>query len=325
MPKRSCVSEPMNMANTRTAFGETLRDLAREGYDVAAVSADTFKSMRVDLMMKEFPERCFEVGIAEQNMIMVAAGLATTGKTVFATSYSVFTSMRALEQLRTFVAYPKLNVKVVAGLGGFSAGIEGVTHLALEDLGIVRCIPNMTILNPADAAATRKAVRAAADHPGPVYIRIGREDSPVLFDETYRFEIGSANTLRDTGRDVTIVASGLMVCPSLEAVERLQSEGIGVLLLELHTLKPIDAETLVHAAESTGAMVTVEEHNRIGGLGSATAEVLVKSCPIPIEQVAVDDLFTESARPDELRERYGLTAANIIDKARKAIRRKRPR
>ncbi len=312
----------MKKENTRKAFGETLRELARERDNLVVVSADTFKSMRVDLMKEEFPERCFEVGIAEQNMIMVAAGLAATGKTVFATSYSVFTSMRALEQLRTFVAYPNLNVKVVAGLGGFTAGIEGVTHVAMEDLGVVRCIPNMIIINPADAIATKKAIRAAADHFGPIYIRIGRDDSPLLFDEDYQFSIGKANLLKDIGSQATILATGFMVYQALEAVKFLQKEGIGVRLIEIHTIKPLDTEAIIKAAEETGAIVTVEEHNCIGGLGSAVAEVLVKNRPVPMEQVAVEDIFTESARPDELREHYGLTTENIIKFVKKVIARK---
>lgn len=309
--------------NTRKAFGETVRDLAREKDNVVVVSADTFKSMRVDLMKEEFPERCFEVGIAEQNMIMVAAGLAATGKIVFATSYSVFTSMRALEQLRTFVAYPNLNVKVVAGLGGFTAGIEGITHIAMEDLGIVRCIPNMIIINPADGIATRKVIRAAADCFGPVYIRIGRDDTPVIFNGDYQFSIGKANLLRDVGKEATILATGFMVHQALEAVGCLQKEGIGVRLIEIHTIKPIDTEAIVKAAKETGAIVTVEEHNCIGGLGSAVAEVLVKNRPVPMEQVAVGDIFTESARPEELRDYYGLTTENIIKSVKKVIARKK--
>ncbi|KKL27924.1 hypothetical protein LCGC14_2380290 [marine sediment metagenome] len=308
--------------NTRKAFGETVRDLARKRNNVVVVSADTLKSMRVDLMKEEFPERCFEVGIAEQNMIMVAAGLAATGKIVFATSYSVFTSMRALEQLRTFVAYPNLNVKVVAGLGGFTAGIEGVTHVAMEDLGIVRCIPNMVIINPADAIATRKAIMAAADCFGPMYIRIGRDDSPVIFDESYQLNIGKANLVKDVGKEAAILATGFMVHQALEAVGSLQKQGVGVRLIEIHTIKPIDTEAIVRAAKETGAIVTVEEHNCIGGLGSAVAEVLVKNRPVPMEQVAVQDTFTESARPDELREHYGLTCENIVKSVKKVVARR---
>jgi transketolase len=286
------------------------------------VSADTFKSMRVDLMKEEYPDRCFEVGIAEQNMIMVAAGLAAIGKIAFATSYSVFTSMRTLEQLRTFVAYPNLNVKIVAGLGGFTAGIEGVTHIAMEDLGVVRCIPNVTVINPADAVATNKAVRAAADYPGPVYMRIGRDDSPVIFNNDYRFEIGKANLIRDVGKDATIIATGFMVSKAFEAAELLEKEGIKIRLIEIHTLKPIDADVIIKAAKQTRAIVTVEEHNCIGGLGSAVAEVLVKNYPVPLEQVAVSDIFTESAHPDELREHYGLTTKNINKAVKKVIKRK---
>jgi transketolase len=312
----------MEKYNTRKAFGEALLELAEADPNVVTVSADTYKSMRVDIMKEKFPERCFEVGIAEQNMMVVAAGLAATGKTVFATSYSVFTSMRALEQLRTFVAYPKLNVKVVAGLGGFTAGIEGVTHVAMEDLGLIRCIPNITLLNPADGIATKKAVKAAAEFNGPAYIRIGRNDSPVIFDKKYKFTIGKSNLLIDNGNDATIIASGMIIHKATQSVKRLKDEGINVKLIEMHTLKPIDTEAIVDAAKGTGAIVTAEEHNCIGGLGSAVSEVLVKNHPVPMEQVAVDDVFTESATPDELRNKYGLTVENIIEKTKKAIGRK---
>jgi transketolase len=219
------------MASTRVAFGEALRDLARSGYDVVAVTADTSKSMRVDLLAREFPERWIDVGVAEQNMMMIAAGLAATGKIAFASSYSVFTSMRCCEQLRTFIAYPFLNVKVVAGLGGLTAGIEGVTHVALEDLGIIRCIPNMTILNPSDATTPRLSVKAAADWSGPVYIRLGRDASPVIFDDSYQFQIGKS-VMHRKGDDIALIASGLILFEALNASDLLAKEGIGVSLLE---------------------------------------------------------------------------------------------
>ena len=223
------------MVSTRVAFGEALKDLARSGYDVVAVPADTSKSMCVDLLAHEFPERWIDAGIAEQDMMMIAAGLATTGKIAFVSSYSVFTSMRCCEQLRTFVAYPFLNVKVAAGLGGLTAGIEGVTHIAIEDMGIVRCIPNMTILNPSDATTTRMSVKAAADWPGPVYIRLGRDASPVIFGQDYRFRVGEAVVHRE-GEDVLIVASGLILIEALHASDLLAKNGIEATILEMHTL-----------------------------------------------------------------------------------------
>lgn len=298
-------------------------ELAEAGYDIAVVSADTQKSMYVDLLKKDYPGRCFEVGIAEQNMILVAAGLAASGKIAFSTSYSVFTSMRVLEQLRTFVAYPCLNVKIAAGLGGFSAGIEGVTHIAMEDLGIVRCIPNIMVVNPADAIAAKKAVKAAADHIGPVYLRLGRDDSPVIFGDDYVFELGKANVLDCLGNDAAIIATGCMVRQAVDAARLLKKEGIGVKLVEVHTLKPIDEDEIARAARETGALVTVEEHNCIGGLRSAVSEIVAKCNPVPIEAVAVWDVFTQSGRPDELRDYYGLTREKIIEMTRKVIKRKR--
>lgn len=312
----------VEMGNTRKAFGQELLKLTKEGYDIVAVAADTSKSMQLEYLEEEFPNRCIEVGIAEQNMMMVAAGLASCGKIAFVTSYSVFTSMRALEQLRTFVAYPRLNVKVIAGLGGFTAGIEGVTHVAMEDLGIIRCIPEVLLVNVADATSTRKAVREAVKHKGPVYIRIGRDPSPLIFDDNYQFTLGKANLLIDEGNDVAILATGFILYQAKMAIEKLKKEGIGAKLLEIHTLKPIDEEAIVKVANLTKAIVTVEEHNLIGGLGSAVAEVLVKRCPVAMEQVAAPDKFTESGSPDELRKHYGLTVGHIINKIKKVISRK---
>jgi len=309
------------MASTRVAFGEALRDLARSGYDVVAVTADTSKSMCVDLLAREFPERWIDAGVAEQNMMMIAAGLAATGKIAFASSYSVFTSMRCCEQLRTFVAYPFLNVKVVAGLGGLTAGIEGVTHVAIEDLGIVRCIPNLTILNPSDATTAWMSVKAAADWPGPVYIRLGRDASPVIFDHNYKFEIGKSVMHRE-GDDVALIASGLILFEALNASDLLAKEGIGVSLLEVHTLKPLDKESLLEIAQRTKAVVTVEEHSIIGGLGSAVAEVLSENCPVIMERVGIKDIFAESGTPEELRQKYGLTSINIAETVKKILKKK---
>lgn len=313
----------MKFDNTRKAFGQTLLELARNGYDLVAIAADTSKSMCLDLLQNEFPDRVYDVGIAEQNMMMVGAGLASVGKIVFVTSYSVFTSMRALEQLRTFIAYPNLNVKIVAGLGGFTAGIEGQTHLALEDLGIVRCIPNVCLINLADAHSTRKAIRASADYNGPVYLRIGRNNSPVIFSDPYKFEIGKANLLRDEGNDLCIIATGLPIYQASLALDLLKKEGIGAKLVEIHTIKPLDINAILQFCKKTKAVLVVQEHYRTGGLTSAVADILVRNFPIPMGDVAVDDVFAESALPDELREQYGLTVENIYREAKKVISRKR--
>jgi len=309
------------MVSTRLAFGEALRDLARSGYDVVAVTADTSKSMCVDLLAKEFPDRWIDTGIAEQNMMMIGAGLAAAGKIAFVSSYSVFTSMRCCEQLRTFVAYPFLNVKIAAGLGGLSAGIEGVTHVAIEDLGVIRCIPNLTILNPSDSIATRKCIKAAADLPGPVYIRLGRDASPVLFDENYRFNIGEA-VVHKEGDDVAIIASGLILTEAICASDLLAKDGIKATLVEMHTLKPLDGKKLLEVARKTKALVTVEEHSIIGGLGSAVAEVLGENYPVIMERVGVKDIFAESGTPEELRQKFGLTSLDIVESVKRVIRKK---
>jgi len=317
------MTDQMKTGNTREAFGQELLELAREGMNVFGIGADTSKSMGVDFLKKEFPHRIFDVGIAEQNLIMTAAGMDSDDKIVFATSYSAFTSMRCLEQLRSFVAYPNLNVKVIAGLGGFTAGIEGVTHTSLEDLGIIRCIPNVVLINPADAVATRKAVRAAALHHGPVYIRVGRDASPLLFSmDSYKLEIGKANVLEDDGDDVAIVASGFPLYETMEAFRRLKAGGVRAKLIDAPVLKPFDKDTILAAARKTRAIVTVEEHYFTGGLGSAVAETTAREFPAHLEQVAVEDAYTESGYPQELRETYGLTVDAIVAAVHRVMKRR---
>jgi transketolase len=307
------------LGSTREAAGEAILELARKGVDVVAVSADTSKSMYTTLLRDQFPERFIDTGIAEQNMMMVAAGLAATGKIAFAASYSVFTSMRCCEQLRTFAAYPNLNVKVIAGLGGFSAGIEGVTHIATEDLGIVRCIANVAVLAPADAVTTRKAVLASADYPGPVYIRVGRDPSPVLFDDTYCFEIGRAMRHR-AGRDVTILASGLVLSEVLNAGEQLEREGISAEIMEVHTLKPVlNPESILESALKTRTIVTVEEHNVIGGLSTVVAEILVGKGKFSLLNLGLQDRFAESGTPEELLVKYRMKAPLLVEEVKKHL------
>lgn len=302
------------LKSTRLAFGEALLELAENGLDIAVVAADTSKSMEVEVLRKKYPGRCFDCGIAEQDMIMVSAGLAAAGKTVFATSYSAFTSMRSLEQLRTFVCYPELNVKVVAGLGGFSAGIEGVTHMALEDIGIVRCIPNLAVLCPADYYAAKKIIKYAGNQDMPCYIRIGRDSSPVIFDENYNFEPGKANKLIDTGDDIGIITSGLILYQALLASNALMDNyGFGLKLIEMPTIKPIDKDAIVEIAGSVKKMVTIEEHSIIGGLYSSVCDVLCRRYPREIFPIAVPDRFTESGTPSELIKKYGLSSENIIN------------
>lgn len=300
--------------STRAAFGEAILDLANNNVDLVAVSADTSKSMGVNLLKEKFPEKCFDCGIAEQNMMMIAAGFAATGRLAFAVSYSMFTSTRALEQLRTFICYPNLNVKVAAGLGGFSAGIEGVTHMALEDLGIVRCIPNLVVLNPADYYSVKKVVYEASKINNPCYIRLGRDPSPVIFNDNYSFKIGRASTLIEEGNDIGIISSGIILSEVLLAVEELRKKNVGITLIEMPTLKPIDKPRIIELAKSSEIIITIEEHNIIGGLYSAVCEVLSSSYPKYIYPLAVPDIFTESGLPGELKEKYGLNSYMIAKK-----------
>lgn len=302
------------MVSTRLAAGEAILELAQEGLDVVALSADTSKSMFTTLLGEEFPDRFIETGIAEQNMMMISAGLASTGKIAFAASYSVFTSMRCCEQIRTFIAYPNLNVKIIAGIGGLSAAIEGVTHVATEDLGIMRCIANVAVVAPSDAVTTKKAVKAAAAHQGPVYIRVGRDASPALFDESYEFEIGKP-MLHRQGSDITLIACGLVVSEAFQAADILSAAGIDAAVIEVHTLKPIQPDLIRKEALATNAVLTIEEHNVIGGLGTVIAEVLSEIGPVRQRRLGLQDCFAESGTPQELRIRFGIDATNIVKQA----------
>ena len=305
-------------SNTRKAFGEELLNLAQKGKDLVAVCADTLNSMRLDLLAEKFPNRVVNVGIAEQNMMMVAAGIASTGKIAFAATYAMLNSMRALEQVRTFVAYPKLNVKIVSGLSGLTGSIEGVTHQSIEDLAIMRSIPNMVVLAPADFASTKIIIRKAVEYTGPVYIRIGRDDNPDIFSDDYFFEIGRANKLQD-GKDVCIISTGLILDNVLKAVEILQNKGYSIRLLEMPSIKPIDKDAIIKAAQEIGKMVTVEDHNVLGGLGGAVAEVLTDSVPARLTRLGINDVFAESADYNELLNRYGLSVENIAKQTEKLI------
>ncbi len=310
-----------NLKSTRLAAGEAILELAEAGKDVVAVSADTSKSMYTDLLANRFPERSIDVGIAEQNMMMIAAGLASTGKTAFAASYSVFTAMRCCEQLRTFIAYPGLDVKVIGGIGGFSAGIEGVTHVATEDLGIVRCIANMTVIAPCDYNATKLAVKAAAEIDGPVYIRVGRDSTPVLTDENYKFEIGKPVLVRE-GTDVTIIAMGTVLDEAIKSAYELEGLGIETNIIEVHTLKPITHESIItDCIANTGNFITVEEHNVVGGLYSAISEILCKNMTgnVRSKALGLNDCFAQSGTPEELRKAYGIDSGSIAKAALELI------
>ena len=306
---------------TRQSYGDALAALGEE-FPIIVLDADLSKSTKTDVFKKKFPERFFNMGIAEANMMSTAAGLASCGKTVFASSFAMFAAGRAFEQIRNSICYPNLNVKIGATHAGISVGEDGATHQCLEDIGIMRTLPNMIIINPADDVEAKAAVRAACEHDGPVYLRFGRLGVPVVFDEnTYKFEIGKGSVLSD-GTDVTLIATGLLVEMALKAKELLSNQGISAQVVNIATIKPIDKELIAECASKTGAVVTCEEHNIIGGLGSAVAEVLCETTPVPMERIGTKDVFGKSGKPAELFEEYGLTPEAIAEAAKKAISRK---
>ena len=311
----------MSKVATRDAYGKTLVQLGAENKDIVVLDADLSKSTKTSDFAKAFPERFFDMGVAEQNMIGTAAGLAAAGKVPFASSFAMFATGRAFEQIRNSIAYPGLNVKIAATHAGISVGEDGASHQSIEDIAIMRALPNMTVIVPADGTETEHAIRAAVDFKGPVYIRLGRLALPVLFDETYKFEIGKAVTVRE-GTDATVIACGLMVGPAIEAADQLSQENIKVRVINMSTVKPVDREAIVKAAEETKAIVTAEEHNVIGGLGGAVAEVLAQTVPVVVEMVGVKDTFGESGPPAELLEKYGLTAKDVVIAVKKVIARK---
>lgn len=302
----------MEKQATRDAYGKALAELGRLYDDVVVLDADLSKSTKTSDFAREFPERFFNAGIAEQNMIGMAAGLATTGKKVFASSFAVFAAGRAFEQVRNSVAYARLNVKICASHAGITVGEDGGSHQAVEDIAIMRSLPNMTVVVPADGVSTRKAVLAAYHHEGPVYMRLGRPAVPVIYDDSLDFRIGRGIEIRK-GKDVTIIACGIMVGKALEAAEVLAREGIDVSVVDMHTIKPLDEELILRKAEETRAILTVEEHNIIGGLGSAVCEAVSEKCPVPVKRMGINDVFGQSGAPDELLEYYRLTVSEICN------------
>lgn len=303
---------------TRDAYGKALKELGKRD-DILVLDADLAKATKTIVFKKEFPEKFIDAGIAEGNMMGVAAGLSTVGYTVFASSFAMFSAGRAFEQVRNSIAYPKLNVKIGATHAGISVGEDGASHQCCEDIALMRSIPNMVIINPADDVEAFQAVLAAADFEGPVYMRFGRLAVPRVNSEDYKFELGKGVTLKD-GKDVTIVATGLMVNEALLAAEELKAEGIDARVINIHTIKPIDKDILVKAAKETGAIVTAEEHSVIGGLGSAVTEVLSELCPVPVLRLGVEDTFGKSGPAVELLKIFGLDAKHIAEKARAAVK-----
>lgn len=306
---------------TRDAYGKALLILGAENPNVVVLDADLSKSTKTADFGKKYPERFFNMGIAEANLLGTAAGLAAAGKIPFASTFAIFAVGRAFEQIRNSIAYPKLNVKIAATHSGITVGEDGGSHQAIEDVAIMRAVPNMVVLVPADGEETRQVILASAKYNGPVYIRMGRLAVPLLFGEDYNFEIGKANVLIE-GIDVAIMANGLMVSMALEAAEELVAEGISVSVVNVASVKPLDEETIVRIAKQTKAVVTAEEHNIIGGLGSAIAEVLGEKLPTPMVRVGLKDTFGESGRPQELLEKYGLTKGDLVKAVHEALAKK---
>lgn len=322
------MSQPIPKAATRDAYGKALVELGKKYKDVVVLDADLSESTRTNWFAKEFPDRFFDCGIAEENLITIAAGLATCGKIPFASTFAVFGTERAYNQIRQTVAYPKLNVRIVCTHSGITVGPDGTSHQTTFDVAIMRALPNMTVLVPADAPETTAAVNTMVEYNGPIYMRLGRTAQRVFYDADYsyngkkqKFEIGKSVELRP-GKDVTVICNGIMVAEAMDAAEALKAEGIDARVVNMHTVKPIDQEAIIKAAKETKAIVTAEEHSIIGGLGGAVAEVLVRNIPVPVEMVGVNDTFTESGSDVELQKIFGLTSKEIIAAAKKVVKRK---
>lgn len=304
---------------TREAYGKALAKLALENENIIVMDADLSKSTKTADFKKVAPERFINMGIAEANMMAVAAGISTCGKTVFASTFAIFAAGRAFEQIRNAICYSKLNVKICATHAGITVGEDGASHQSIEDISLMRSIPNMTVICPSDAVETEAAIRAVADMNGPCYVRLGRSGVSIInSDPGYKFEIGKGNVLRN-GNDATIVATGIMVEASLEASNILAENGVKARVINIHTIKPIDIDILVKAADETGLIVTAEEHSIIGGLGSAVCEVISERHPVPVIRVGIKDVFGESGKPAELLKEYGLTAQDIANAVLKGL------
>jgi transketolase len=310
------------MENPREGYARALVEIGKARSDVVVLTADLSSSVKTDKFAKEFPERFFNFGVAEQNMMGASAGLAASGKVVFASTFAVFATGRVYDQVRQSVAYPKLNVKIVATHAGITVGGDGASHQSTEDIALMRVLPNMTVVVPADTPETIKAVKAAVSHPGPVYIRLGRGDVPNLTGENDPFEIGKASVLQD-GADVTLIGMGVMVSLCLLAAEELKKHGISARVVNMSTVKPIDSRTIIKAARETGGIVTAEEHSLLEGMGAAVALELVENAHVPMKRVGIPDVFGESGESDELMEKYGLTTDNIVDAAHDVLKRKK--
>ena len=311
----------MEKQATREAYGQALEELGAVRQDVVVLDADLSKSTKTSMFQSKYPDRFFNAGIAEQNLMGLAAGFAAAGKVPFASTFAVFATGRAYDQIRNSICYPRLNVKIASTHAGITVGEDGGSHQALEDINLMRGLPNMTVLVPADGPEAKNAVKAAAEYEGPVYIRLGRSGVPTITDADAPFVIGKGRVMRE-GSDVTLIGCGMMVAKALEAADALAEEGVSAAVIDMSTIKPIDRELIVEWAKKTGAVVTAEEHNIIGGLGSAVAEVLVEEALVPMERVGIEDVFGESGTGGELVEKYRLTAEHIVEKAKRAMARK---
>ncbi len=308
-------------ASTRETYGKTLVELGRQNRDIVVLDADLSTSTMTHFFAREFPERFVDCGLQEQNMVAIAAGLAASGKIVFASTFAVFAICRCFDQLRLCISQPNLNVKIVATHGGISVGEDGISHQAIEDLALSCALPSFTVVVPADVTETAEAVRAAADTYGPFYIRLGRPKTPIIYPEGGNFKLGKAATMRQ-GRDATIMATGIMVAKALEAADILAKQAIDCRVINIHTLKPLDEVAIFKAASETGAIIVAEEHLAQGGLGSRVAQILATQRPVPMDFVNLDDKYAMSGPAEELLERYGLTVRHIEDSVKSAIKRK---
>jgi transketolase len=302
----------------RDAFGKALVEIGQENEDIVVLDADLATSTRASFFAQEFPDRFFQMGIAEQNMMGVAAGLALSGRIPFVTTFAVFATKRALDQLTISVAYPCLNVKIVGAYTGLLSGFTGATHQAIEDIAIMRAIPNMVVIDPADAEEMRQAVRSIAKYNGPVYLRVTRDEWPDIFDKNYHFQIGKGIVVKD-GQDLTIIACGVMTSESILASDVLAEDGIKARVINLSTIKPIDKELICKAALETGAILTAENHNIYGGLGSAVAEVIGECCPVLLRRIGIPDVFGESGPNRELLKKYGMSHKHIVEAAKSLV------
>ncbi|WP_422678794.1 transketolase family protein [Clostridium thermosuccinogenes] len=311
----------LKSASFRDALGKALVEMGKAYQSMVVITPDLAKAVRITEYKKLYPERFISVGISEADCISVAAGLATVGLIPVVTGFAMFVAEKPFEQIRNSISYPCLNVKIFATHGGISVGRDGATHQAIEDIAIMRTLPNFSVITAVDATETKAAIKAALKHKGPVYLRLGRDQAETIYNQEKEFVIGQCDVLKQ-GKDATIIACGLMVAEALKAESALREERINVRVINMHSIKPLDEEAVMKAALETGAIVTAEDHTRIGGLGGAVAEMLVRNCPVPMEQVAVEDCFAESGSQDELYQKYGLTADRIVEAVKKVMARK---